>query len=144
MCSLGKRKTLSPEEMTAGFLWEEGRQAKDSGLFQQDNAPWHTAQINMTKVLHGLQIPQISVRFSIYGMCWTNKSNPRSPSLHLAIKRICSQCLGARYHRTHSKVLWSLCLDISELFRHHKWDPHDIKQVVLMSWLISVYDQLYH
>lgn len=43
---------------------------------------------------------------------------------------------NARHYKTPSEVLWILCLGTSELFLQH--NLHDVRQVVLMMWLISV------
>ena len=58
------------------------------GLFQQDNAPCPTAHIVQQWLKEhdaGLQILQISIRLSICGICWTDKSDPRR--LHLTTYR---------------------------------------------------------
>lgn len=39
---------------------------------------------------------------------------------------------GARYYNTPSEVLWSSCLNWSELFVQHEGNPHDIKKIVLL------------
>lgn len=44
-----------------------------SGFVKQDNPPYHTARIPCWL---DLQIPHISIRLSVSGMCWTNRSNP--------------------------------------------------------------------
>lgn len=40
--------------------------------------------------------------------------------------------------RPHSELLWSPYLNTSKLFWQHEVDLHNIAQVVLMSWLLSV------
>ncbi len=61
-----------------------------SGLFQQNNAPCHTAKIVQEwfeehECWLGLQTPQISVRSNICGMCRKRQDNPWR--LHLATYR---------------------------------------------------------
>lgn len=88
------------------------------GLFQKDNAPGHTAKMvqewieehNEFKVLTW---PPDSPDLSpVSEICWTNKSNLWRPNLRLDL------LLNVLVSDTtaHLQVLWSPCIDGSELF----------------------------
>ncbi|MCI4393629.1 hypothetical protein PGIGA_G00159810 [Pangasianodon gigas] len=113
----------------------------DSGLFQQDNAPCHTAKIVQE------WFEEHDKKFKVF--TWPPNPPDLNPTEHLwdvLDKQVRSmeapshniQDLKDLLLTTPSEVLWSPCLDGSELFWWYKGDLNNIRQVGLMLWLISV------
>ncbi len=79
-------------------------------------------------------LPQISVQLSIYGMCWTNKSDP------WRFKRSAANVLVPDTTR-HIPRSWSPCLDVSELVWQHDGDLHNILYIYKCVLFICLFNR---